>query len=217
VEEVRQDRSTLVLYEPSASSLPASRQSELERRIRSEVWSHMSPDLAHAAGLTLPELIDWVSGIGRLSALQTTAIAMKMGLIPAAPKTGIDAIRTRLIGLMKQRPADFVILLEWRGGEQALRDFVEGEPGTGLTIQELDHLAEYFWGKGVSLDPQTALLRRPVSSEPTSMGRPPDRWTGGSNAGLGDRTPGVIYPPPLFPRPVDAVDTPARFSSPGWA
>jgi hypothetical protein len=77
--EARQDRRQLALYSPEASSLPAPRQSDLEKQIRASIWSHMSPALAREANLTLSELIDWTSGVGRLSALQTTAIAMTMG------------------------------------------------------------------------------------------------------------------------------------------
>ena len=153
-------------YAPADQARMAQKATELEKQIRATIWSgHISPALAHAVGLSLAELIDFASGVTRLSAAQATVLAQKMGLIPDAPRTGVDAVRTRLVGLIKKRPTDFISVLDWRGGEKVLRDFVDGE--VTLTLEELDHLAGHFWGKGVDLDPQTAMLRRPVSAEPT--------------------------------------------------
>ena len=75
---------------------------ELEREIRREIWQHISPDLARSAGLSLPELIDWISGAARLSTPQIEAIARKMGLLDS-PETGVDAIRKALVARMKRR------------------------------------------------------------------------------------------------------------------
>ena len=137
----------------------------------------MSPALAHAAGLSLPELIDWVSGATRLSTPQIEAIARKMGLIDT-PVTGVDKIRARLVVEMKR--AQGFGRLEWPGGgkgEDDLRSFVAGD--NCLTYQDLNRLAQEFW-QNVELDPETAELKS-TAPPATPMGLVPGPWANGSN------------------------------------
>lgn len=62
----------------------------------------MGPDLARAAGLSVPELLDFVSGVTRLSQPQLTALGRKMGLVVGA-ETGIDKLRAKLVAMMRKR------------------------------------------------------------------------------------------------------------------
>ena len=87
---------------PQPAVLPAPRANNLEQDIRREIWQHMGPDLARAAGLSVPELLDFVSGVTRLSQPQLTALGRKMGLIVGA-ETGIDKLRAKLVAMMRKR------------------------------------------------------------------------------------------------------------------
>jgi hypothetical protein len=174
----RGDASNSRISSPAAS-FPAPKASDLERQIRAVTWQHMSPQLAHAANLSLPELIDWTSGVTRLSTPQIEALARKMGLLDT-PVTGVDAIRARLNVALKKRP-DFTAHIEWpRGqkGEEELRAFAAGEDC--LTLDELNKLAKEFWGLNFELDPETLLLRS-TNTHATSLGCGPAPYTGGSN------------------------------------
>ena len=164
------------LYQPPIQPSAAPKASDLEKQIRANVWPVMSPELAHAAGLSLAELIDYVSGASRLSPPQIEALARKMGLIEDLPPTGIDLVRGRLRVMMKKWP-NFVTHFEWRHGDQALRDFLDGG---SLTLDQVNFLARAFFGEKVSIDPVTAELRWPANVA-TSAGVPPGPWTGGSN------------------------------------
>jgi hypothetical protein len=97
-------------------------------------------------------------------------------LIEDLPPTGIDLVRSKLRVMMKKWP-NFVTHFEWRHGEQALRDFLDGG---SLTHPQVEFLARAFYGERVSIDPVTAELRRPPVVAAT-MGRGPGPWTGGSN------------------------------------
>ena len=133
----------VVLYEPPIQPSAAPKASDLEREIRREIWQHMSPQLAHSAGLSLPELIDYVSGAARLSTVQVEALARHMGIIKTPP-TDIDKIRARLNVELKK--ALGFSRLEWPGGGKGaddLRSFVAGE--NCLTFDELNRLAREFW------------------------------------------------------------------------
>jgi hypothetical protein len=164
------------IYEPPVQPSAAPRATELEKQIRSNIWSCMSPELAHAAGLSVAELIDYVSGVTRLSPPQIEALARKMGLIEDLPPTGIDLVRSKLRVMMKKWP-NFVSHFEWRHGDQALRDFLDGG---FLTLEQVNFLARAFYGDEVSVDPETAELRRPAQVV-TCAGVPPGPHTGGSN------------------------------------
>ena len=124
----------------------------------------------------LAELIDYVSGASRLSPPQIDALARKMGLIEDLPPAGVDLVRARLRVMMRKWP-NFVTHFEWRHGDQALRDFLDGG---SLTLDQVNFLARAFFGEEVSVDPETAELRRPPKVV-TSPGVPPGPWTGGSN------------------------------------
>ena len=117
----------------------------------------MGPDLARAAGLSVPELLDFVSGVTRLSQPQLTALGRKMGLVVGA-ETGIDKLRAKLVAMMRKR-TDFGWLEQRRGGrgEENLRSFMAGE--NCLTLEELDDLAKELFGKHMSVDPSTAALK----------------------------------------------------------
>ena len=52
----------------------------------------MSPALAASAGLSLSDLLDWTTGVLRLSPLQIEAIARKMGILDT-PVSGLAVIR----------------------------------------------------------------------------------------------------------------------------
>jgi hypothetical protein len=201
-----------VLYEPAVKPSAAPKAGELEKQIRSVIWQHIGPELARSANLSLPELIDWISGATRLSNPQIEALARKMGLLDT-PETGVDVIRARLQAVMRKRPTfDW---LEWPGGgkgEENLRDFAAGANGV-LTVKELNFLAREFFGK-VELDPQTAMLRS-NSPAPTSMGRGPDPYDPVAEA----------YPPRvilgqtmrLYSGSEGAENKPARLQRAGWS
>jgi hypothetical protein len=148
-----------VLYEPAVKPSAALKASDLEREIRSVIWQHIGPDLARSANLSLPELIDWVSGVSRLSNPQIEALARKIGLLDTQ-ETGVDIIRARLVAMMRERPTfDW---LDWPGGakgEDHLRDFAAGANGV-LTVKELNCLAREFFGQ-VELDPPLRCCDRP--------------------------------------------------------
>ncbi len=166
----------VVLYEPPIQPSAAPKASDLEREIRREIWQHMSPQLAHSAGLSLPELIDYVSGAARLSTVQVEALARHMGIIKTPP-TDIDKIRARLNVELKK--ALGFSRLEWPGGgkgDDDLRRFAAGE--NCLTYDELNRLAKEFWGN-VVLDPETAMLHG-APATPLCAGYT-ERWKGGSN------------------------------------
>jgi hypothetical protein len=172
------------LYEPPVQPSAAPRATDLERLIRREIWGVMSPELAHAAGLSLAELIDWVSGATRLSPPQIESLARRMGLIEDTPPTGIDLVRARLRVMMKKW-SNFSSHFEWRHGDQALLNFLEGD---SLPHDQAEFLARAFWGQDVSIDPVTAELRRPAKVA-TSAGVPPAPYSGGSNVpGINERT-----------------------------
>jgi hypothetical protein len=156
----------VVAYAPPPQPSAAPPATDLERQIRREIWSCMSPELAHAAQLSLAELIDWVSGATRLSPPQIDALGRKMGLLEDTPPTGIDTVRAHLRVTLKRYGANFSSHFEWRHGEQALRDFLDGG---SLTHAQVEFLARALIGKDVSIDPVTAELRRPpVVSTPLS-------------------------------------------------
>jgi hypothetical protein len=166
------------LYQPPVQPSAAPKASELERQIRAVIWQHMSPALAHAAALSLPELIDWTSGVSRLTTPQIEALARKIGLIDT-PVTDVDRIRARLNVELKK--AQGFGRLDWPGGakgEDDLRGFIAGE--NCLTYDELNRLAKEFWGRNVELDRETAMLKS-TAAPATPMGRGPDPWMGGSN------------------------------------
>jgi hypothetical protein len=166
----------VVPYESRPQPSMGPKATDLERRIRSQIWQHMSPELAHAADLTLAELIDFTSGATRLSKVQLEALGRKMGLLEDLPPTGIDLVRRRLRVMMKKWP-NFVSHFEWRHGEQALQNFLEGD---SLAHAQVEFLARAFFGDKVSIDPVTAELRWPANvAEPT--GPPPPNHRGGSN------------------------------------
>ena len=195
---------------PAISSLPAPKATDLERDIRANIWGHISPGLAHAAGLSLPELVDWVHGVTRLSTPQIEALARRMGILDT-PETGVDAIRARLVAVMRKRPT--FEWLDWpaRGrGEDDLRAFAAGE--NCLTLAELNLLAKEFYGKA-EIDPQTAMLRS-TAPEPTSMGRPPDPYDPTAETYPPRVMPGVTMR--LYPRPNDAEHKPAQLRHSGW-
>jgi hypothetical protein len=81
-----------VLYEPPVKPSAAPKAGDLEREIRREIWQHMSPALAASAGLSLSDLLDWTTGVLRLSPLQIEAIARKMGILDT-PVSGLAVIR----------------------------------------------------------------------------------------------------------------------------
>ena len=167
----------VVPYAPPPQPSAAPKASDLEREIRREIWQHMSPELAHAAGLSLAELIDFTSGVMRLSAPQIDALARKMGLIEDTPPTGIDLVRAHLRVAMKKWP-NFSSHYEWRHGDQALRDFLDGG---SLTHDQAEFLARAFWGEDVSIDPVTAELRRPVKVATPLTTLKFENWSKGSN------------------------------------
>jgi hypothetical protein len=149
----------VVPYEAPPQPSAAPKATDLERQIRSQIWTCISPDLARAAGLSLPELIDWVSRVTRLSMAQVEALARKMGLL-TTPRTGVDVIRDRLRAAMKKR-LDFAAHIDWpRGqkGEEELRAFANGEDGA-LTYPEMGMLVREFCGSFVELDPQSLALK----------------------------------------------------------
>jgi hypothetical protein len=139
--------------------------------------------------LSLPELIDWVSGVSRLSTPQIEALGRKMGLIDT-PYTGVDLIRDRLRIAMKKR-AGSLAYLEWPGGgkgEDNLRAFVAGE--NCLTFDEMSRLAREFFGKNISLDPQTAMLRSDnTAAASMGVGPPPFDPAAHFRAGLSAADP----------------------------
>jgi hypothetical protein len=167
----------VVPYQPPVKPSAALPAGALEREIRREIWSHMSPELAHAAQLSLAELFDWTSGATRLSPPQIEALARKMGLIEDTPPTGVDLVRSKLRVMMKKWPS-FVTHFEWRHGDQALRDFLDGG---SLTHGQVEFLARAFYGEGVSIDPQTAELRRPVREAAPVSTLKFENWSKGSN------------------------------------
>jgi hypothetical protein len=167
----------VALYQPPVQPSAAPKASDLERQIRAVIWQHISPVLAHAAGLSLPELIDWTSGVSRLTTPQIEALARHIGLIDT-PVTGIDKIRARLVVELKR--AQGFGRLDWPGGgkgEDDLRSFIAGE--NCLTYGELNRLAKEFW-QNVELDPETAELKS-TAPPATSVGVRPPQWTSGSN------------------------------------
>ena len=197
---------------PALAVLPAPKATSLEQDIRANIWAHISPELARAAGLSLPELLDYIHGVSRLSAPQINAIARRMGLLDS-PETGIDVLRAHLVAVMRKRPTfDW---LDWPNGgkgEDNLRAFAAGE--NCLTLPELNRLAREFFGKHVEVDPATAMLRS-NAPEPTVMGRGPDPHDISIE----------VYPPRvtgrqelhLYPRLEGAENKPARLQQVGWA
>jgi hypothetical protein len=199
------------LYQPPVQPSAAPKASDLEREIRREIWQHMSPDLARSANLSLPELIDWISGATRLSQPQINAIARHMGLLDT-PETGVDVLRKALAARMKKR-----INFDWLDfpgggrGEDNLRDFIAG--ADCLTLPELNILARDFYGKHTEVDPQTAMLKS-TGPEPTPLGSGPGPYVRPANA----------YPPivsgqeqlSLYPRDPSAESKPARIATAGW-
>ena len=198
-----------VPLQPSA----APKASDLEKEIRSVIWQHISPELARTANLSLPELIDWISGVSRLSTPQIEALARKIGLIDT-PETGIDRIRAKLVAMVRRRPT--FAWLDWPGGgrgEDNLRDFAAGANGV-LTLNELNSLAREFWGKYAELDQQTLMLKS-TAPAPEPLGRGPDPH----------ESTAETYPPPvlpgatmhLYPRDEGAERKPARLQHVGWS
>ena len=136
----------------------------------------MSPDLAHAANLSLAELIDFTSGARRLSQPQIEALARRMGLL-TTPRTGVDVVRDKLRVTMKKWP-NFVSHFEWRGSPQALQNFLDGE---ALTHEEVNWLARELIGKDVSVG-EDGQLRRPAPvATPLCAAGHDGPWRHGSN------------------------------------
>jgi hypothetical protein len=200
------------LYEPPPQPSAAPRASDLEKQIRSQIWLHMSPDLARSANLSLPELIDWISGASRLSQPQINAIARHMNLLDT-PETGVDVLRKALAARMKTRiNFDWLEFPGGGRGEDNLRDFIAG--ADCLTLPELNILARDFYGKHTEVDPHTAMLKS-NAPEPTPLGSGPGPYVRPVNA----------YPPivtgqeqmSFYPRDPGAESKPARLQAAGWS
>ena len=158
------------LYEPPVQPSAAPKATDLERAIRAVIWQHICPDLARAAGMSLPELIDAISGVARFTTPQIEALGRRMGIIDT-PETGVDVLRKALAARMRTR-ANFD-WLEFPGGgrgEDNLRDFIAG--ADCLTLPELNILARDFYGKHTEVDPQTAMLKS-NAPPPSPLGRGP--------------------------------------------
>jgi hypothetical protein len=196
----------------AATPSHAPKASEIEGQVRAAVWGHLSPELGRVVGLTVPELLEWVSGARRLAPPDVMALARKIGVVDT-PETGVDAIRGKLNAMMRKR-VDFG-WLDWSvGGRDAdnLRDFMAG--ADCLTLPELNRLARELYGKHVSLDPVTAMLRSEGPAA-TAMGSGP-----GPYVPRADAYPPVVSgqePLHLYPRDPDAENKPARLQAAGWS
>jgi hypothetical protein len=198
--------------EPSA---PAPASPDLERKVRGEIWNHISPALAAAAGLSLPELLEFVSGARRLSHAQVTTLARRMGFV-TAPATGLDVLRDMVVARLKQSALSKATLDELGLDRTALAAFSEG---SDLPEPQLGALAKLFFD--ASFDPVANVLKplepRPVTPlcagyPPPAKGRPIEEIMGDgcvrvglswNTAGRAPKTVRDVSPPreaPAWPR-----------------
>lgn len=177
------DPSTAVaLYEPPIQPSAAPKASDLEARIRAAIWTHLSPALANAAGLSsVAEVLEWVSSSRRLEPSQIAAMGKFMGLV-VEPPTGLDRIRSMVATRLKRSAVanllfDKSVQSELRLDFNDLESFAEGFDN--LLPFQLNGLARLLFD--AAYDPVSNTLRKlkPVETTvlcaaypPASIGRP---------------------------------------------
>jgi hypothetical protein len=180
--------------EPDDLARAAPKAGDLEKQVKAQIWTCMSPELAHAAGLSsVAGLVEWVSGITRLSTFQVEALARKMGILDT-PVSGLEVIRQALAARLR-RPPDWgpsrLNRAPDRGVEQGaenpssaahasrLRAFADGGE---IDLDTLNEFVREQWGPSSWYDPATDALRKRDTA--TATGPAPASYTGGSNVPL---------------------------------
>jgi hypothetical protein len=166
----------VVTYQPPIQPSAAPRATTLETEIRREIFHHLSPALANAAGLaSVAELLEWVSGARRLDSQALNAVGRMMGLL-VEPPTGLDRIRSMVAARLKRTA--LANLLFDKSVQSALRldfndlqNFAEGFDN--LSSVQLDGLARLLFD--ASYDPATKTLRhlKPVETTALCTAYPP--------------------------------------------
>ena len=220
-----------VLYAPPVKPSAAPKAGELEREIRREIWQHMSPDLARSARLSLSDLIDFTTGVLRLSPLQLDAIARKMGIIDT-PVSGLAVIREAMERATRGTFPTWGAAGNRRhrndtlGEEDALscrhhdavQAFIAGD-NSALTFAEIDEFLCHWRGTSDAYyDPEADPLCKRDTATAQGSGPPPfvaKPFQHRTHPFAGTQ----IYPPPMYPRdPSLPAPGPARLEpSPGWA
>ena len=224
----------VALYQPPAKPSAAQPAGALEREIRSVIWQHMGPDLARSAGLSLSDLIDWVS-VARLSTFQVEAIARKIGILNT-PVSGLDIIRQAMARLTQGQVPGWGAAgnrrrrLDTLGEEDALslrhhaavQAFIAGD-NAALTLDEINEFIRH-WRNGVDdayYDPADDVLRKRDIATPLCTAYPPSAQCRPIEEIVGRNAvrEGLGWAPPLYPRdPALPPPGPARLApSPGWA
>ena len=223
-----------VLYEPPVKPSAAPKAGDLEREIRREIWQHMSPDLARAAGLSLSDLLDWTTGVLRLSPLQIEAIARKIGILNT-PVSGLSIIRQAMERMTRGKFPSWGAAGNRRHrkdtlGEEdglsmqhhaAVQAFIAGDD-RALTLDEINEfVAHWCMSDDAYYDPEADLLRRRDTATRLCTAYPPPAQCRPIEEIVGRNAvrEGLAWAPPLYPRdPSLPPPGPARLAPPtGWA
>jgi hypothetical protein len=222
----------VTLYDPLPQALPARKGSQLEKELRSKVWSggHIGPDLARAAGLSLADLISWSHGATHITALQAAAIGSFIGVLDG-PVSGLEVIRAALAAkLSGGRSADWGPSRNNRTPDRGVsqdeenpssaahagrcRKFVDGDD-SAMSIDELNEFVRSQYGSDSWYDPSGDVLRKTENAARIGPGPEPAKGRPISEiVGPNAERIGLCWGPPLYPRDHAPQPKPAR---PGWA
>lgn len=200
---------------------PAPAATDVKRRIRSEIFHHLSPALANAAGLSsVAELLEWVSGSRRLSHQAITAVARKMGLV-TAPSTGLDVLRDTTAAWLRRSRFTKTTIDEIGADLQSLSDFSEGRDC--LSAPQLAAVAKLMLD--AAFDPSTNTLRKlkPVEVKPVGVTGPPakgrsiEEILGPGAERVGLSWSNLARAPRTVRDPLPPQAAPVWPAKPGWA